>query len=114
MGRPKRNLLATAAEASTPPDKLQEGQHIARVEKAAGNNLYAVTLPSTEQEQQEQQGQLLVELPTRFRSALWIKRGGYVIIDTTALADRSNKLNGEIVTVIMDEKEWRKQSYWLS
>jgi probable RNA-binding protein EIF1AD len=104
MGRPKRNLLATAEETLTPPDALSEGQSIARVTKAAGNNLYNADLPSGRP--------ILVELPSRFRSTIWIKRGSYVVVDTKALADRDNKLDGEIINVVRDEREWKKQSYW--
>ena len=104
MGRPKRNLLATVEETLTPPDALSEGQSIARVTKAAGNNLYNADLPSGKP--------ILVELPSRFRSTIWIKRGSYVVVDTKALADRDNKLDGEIINVVRDEREWRKQSYW--
>lgn len=104
MGRPKRNLLATAEETLTPPDALSEGQSIARVTKAAGNNLYNADLPSGRS--------ILVELPSRFRSTIWIKRGSYVVVDTKALADRDNKLAGEIINVVRDEREWKKQSYW--
>ena len=104
MGRPKRNLLATVEETLTPPDALSEGQSIARVTKAAGNNLYNADLPSGRP--------ILVELPSRFRSTIWIKRGSYVVVDTKALADRDNKLDGEIINVVRDEREWKKQSYW--
>ena len=104
MGRPKRNLLATAEETLTPPDALSEGQSIARVTKAAGNNLYNADLSSGRP--------ILVELPSRFRSTIWIKRGSYVVVDTKALADRDNKLDGEIINVVRDEREWKKQSYW--
>ena len=105
MVRPKRNLLATAAETSAPPDILEDNIAIARVNKAEGKNLYSVELPSAKQP-------LLVELPSRFRSQIWIKRGGFVVIDTSAFMDRENKLNGEIVNVIRDEKNWRKKAYW--
>ncbi|KAL8942481.1 MAG: hypothetical protein Q9211_001375 [Gyalolechia sp. 1 TL-2023] len=107
MARPKRNLLATAQETSSPPATLDECHAIARVRTAEGQNLYAVELPSNTKP-------LLVELPSRFRSQIWIKRGGYVVVDTTAFADRDNKLDGEIVNVVRDEREWRKQSYWPS
>lgn len=106
MVRPKRNLLATVQETSSPPTLLDEGHAIARVRKAEGKNLYSVELPSIAK-------LLLVELPSRFRSQIWIKRGGYVVVDTTAFADRDNKLDGEIVNVVRDEREWRKQLYWL-
>ena len=106
MGRPKRNLLATAAETSSPPPSLDEGHSIAVVKKAEGNNLYSVELPLRKEP-------LLVELPSRFRSQIWIKRGGYVVVNRSAFDDRENKLGGEIVNVVRDEKQWRKQAYWL-
>ena len=105
MGRPKRTLLATAAETSVPPGVLDKGHVIARVKKAEGNNLYSVELPTAE-------NSLLVEMPSRFRSCIWVKRGGYVLVDTSAFEDRENKLDGEIVNVVRDEKEWRKKAYW--
>lgn len=104
MGAPKRKVLATAEETLTPPNALNGHQQIARVTKAAGNNLYSVELPSKES--------LLVELPARFRSTIWIKRGSYVVVDTEALEDRDNKLSGEIINVVRDEKAWRKADYW--
>ncbi|KAI9721953.1 MAG: hypothetical protein M1812_001911 [Candelaria pacifica] len=104
MARPKRNLIATAQETSTPPAELGESQRIAKVIKATGNNLYSVEFPSQETG--------LVELPARFRSTIWIKRGGYVLVDTSALQNRENKLIGEILNIVRDEKQWRKESYW--
>ncbi|KZF19346.1 nucleic acid-binding protein [Xylona heveae TC161] len=104
MPRPKRNVLAAAQESFEPPVELTEGQHIARVVKINGNNLYLAELPSKKQ--------LLVELPSRFRSTVWIRRGGYVLVDTNAFADRENKLDGEIAAVIRNDKEWRKMNYW--
>ena len=104
MGRPKRTLLATAEETSTPPPALDHGIVIAQVRRAEGKNLYAVELPD--------KSPLLVELPSRFRSTIWIKRGGYVVVNTNAFEERENKLDGEIVNVVRDEKRWRKQSYW--
>lgn len=104
MGAPKRKMLATAEETLFPPTALTEQQRIARVIKAAGNNLYSVELPSEES--------LLVELPARFRSTIWIKRGSYVVVDMEALEDRGNKLGGEIINVVRDEKAWRKADFW--
>lgn len=104
MGKPRRNLLATSEETMTPPTTLPESQSIARLSAAAGNNLYRVELPSTKV--------LLVELPARFRSTFWIKRGSYLLVDTFAMADRDNKLDGEIVNVVRNEKDWRKMAYW--
>ena len=104
MGPPRRKLQGIAKETLTPPDNLRHGLSIARVVKGEGNNLYSVELPSLKT--------LLVELPSRFRSTIWLKRGGYVLVDADALADRENNLDGEIVNVVRDEKEWRKEAYW--
>lgn len=99
-------MLATAEETSTPPSILPEGHFIARVVKAAGNNLYNVESATGIVN--------LVEMPARFRSTIWIIRGGYVVVDSTAFEDRENKLGGEIVNVVRDDKIWRKQAYWYS
>lgn len=104
MGPPKRNLLATIDETLTPPNKLEGGHVIARIVKAAGKNLYAVDLSSGDA--------ILVEMPARFRSTIWVKRGTFVVVDTDAYAERENKLGGEIVNIVRDEKQWRKESYW--
>lgn len=105
MGRPKRDFLATAAETESPPASLKESHVIARVRKAEGNNLYSVNTPNGQES-------LLVELPAKFRSQIWIRRGGFVVVNTAAFDERSNKLGGEIVNIIRDEKQWRKQAYW--
>ncbi|KAK3352245.1 hypothetical protein B0T25DRAFT_454966 [Lasiosphaeria hispida] len=107
MGKPKRNILAAAEESSTPPDQLTESQSLARVVKAEGNNLYAVTLPNKKP--------LLVELEPRFRNTIWIKRGGYVLIDVASSSEErppNSKVVGEIINVVRDEKAWRKLPYW--
>ncbi|KAB8225287.1 hypothetical protein BDV33DRAFT_198666 [Aspergillus novoparasiticus] len=104
MAPPRRKVLETAEETMTPPDELQQGQQIARVIKATGNNLYVVELPSKDT--------VLVELPSRFRSRIWMKRNSYVVVDTNALEDRDNKLDGEIINIVRDEKAWRKAPFW--
>lgn len=104
MGRPKRNVQAAAEETSTPPRALTATQSIARVLKATGNSLYACTLPNSQE--------ILVELPSRFRNTIWIKRGGYVLVDTKDAEVRENKIDGEILNVVRDEREWRKEAYW--
>ncbi len=105
MGRPnsKRSAFAAAEEASNPPSALTATQFIARVVKTEGTNLYTCALPD--------QKTVLVELPSRFRNTIWIKRGGYVVIDTKE-ADARPKINGEIINVVRDERTWRKESYW--
>ena len=110
MPKPKRNIQAVAEETLTPPDGLPQGQKIARVKSAAGNNLYNLELPADHEG--EAFSTILAELPSKFRSTIWIKRGNFVVVDATALADRGNKLGGEIVNIVRDEKRWRKMKYW--
>jgi probable RNA-binding protein EIF1AD len=104
MARPKRNLLATIDSTVTPPDTLPPAHQIARISTAAGNNLYNAELPDGKP--------VLAELEAKFRSTVWIKRGSYVVVDLSAMAVRDNKLDGEIVNVVRDEKAWRKMAYW--
>ncbi|KAJ5152352.1 hypothetical protein N7492_010647 [Penicillium capsulatum] len=104
MGPPRRKVLATAEETLTPPDELLETHQMARAIKATGNNIYLIELPNKEQ--------MLVELPARFRSTIWIKRGSYLVIDTKAQEERDNKIGGEIINIVRDEKAWRKASFW--
>lgn len=104
MPRPKRNINAVIEDTLTPPDALPQNQIIARLKQAAGKNLYNLELPNGEI--------VLAELNQKFRSTIWLKRGSYVVLDSSALADRENKLDGEIVNVVGDEKAWRKMSYW--
>jgi probable RNA-binding protein EIF1AD len=104
MGRPKRNITAAAEETSSPPPELTTTQSIAKVIKAEGNSLYSCSLPNKKT--------VLVELPSRFRNTIWIKNGGYVVIDTKEADARENKIDGDIINVVRDEHMWRKQSYW--
>ncbi|KAJ4425078.1 hypothetical protein N0V82_000131 [Gnomoniopsis sp. IMI 355080] len=107
MGKPRRNIVAAAEESATPPDELTADQVIARVSKAEGNSLYTCTLPNTKT--------VLVELAERFRNTIWIKRGGFVLVDRTPSEERTkanSKVDGEIINVVRDEKEWRKMPYW--
>jgi len=104
MPPPRRKLQATVEETLNPPTGLDKGQYIARIKNAAGNNLYHVELSNGTA--------LLVELEARFRSTIWLKRGGYVLVDTKTLADRENKIDGEIVNIVRDERAWRKAPFW--
>ncbi|KIV93352.1 hypothetical protein PV10_04569 [Exophiala mesophila] len=100
----RRRLRNTVAETLTPPDTLTQSQSIARVIKANGKDLYTVQTPESQT--------LLVELDSKFRATVWIKRGGYVLIDTSNTDDRENKIQGDIINIASDEKMWRKQPYW--
>lgn len=104
MGPPRRKVLATAEETMFPPDELADTHQIVRAIKATGNNIYLIEQPD--------KTQMLVELPARFRSTIWIKRGSYVVIDTKAQEERDNKIGGEIINIVRDEKAWRKAAFW--
>jgi probable RNA-binding protein EIF1AD len=104
MGRPKRSVQAAADETLTPPLVLTPTQSIARVVKTTGNHLYECTLPNDKE--------ILAELPPRFRNTIWIKRGGYVLVDSKDAGVRENKIDAEILNVVRDEREWRKETYW--
>lgn len=104
MPKPKRVVQARVQEATTAPASLPPTQFIARITKIEGKSLYACEQPDGKP--------ILAELEVRLRSTVWIKRGGYVVIDTAGLGGRDNKLDGEIVSVVQDEKAWRKMSYW--
>lgn len=123
MPRPKRNLHATAALTTSPPDDLPPNHTIARVVKAAGNNLYTVELPSSSPTSESTPlsptststlppNNKLAELPSRFRNTIYLKRNSFVVLDTAAFSERDNKLGGEIVNIVRSEKEWRRMGYW--
>ncbi|KAK4494474.1 hypothetical protein PRZ48_014772 [Zasmidium cellare] len=104
MPIPKRNIQAVQEETLTPPTTLPPTQKIAQVKTAAGKNLYNCTLPSGEA--------LLCELPSKFRSTVWMKRGSFVVVDLEAASARENKIGGEIVNIVGDVKAWMKASWW--
>lgn len=127
MGR-KRDTDSLVRE---PPAQLDPGQRICRVEQICGNNLYSVLLPphsagldsaghdSADALTPPATGtgtataeKVLVELPPKFRNTLWIRRGGFVLVDLAAGAARSNKIAGDIAAVIQDARPWRKMDYW--
>lgn len=99
----RRKIRNTAEATLTPPDSLSAGQTLARIVKAQGKDLYSVQTPDGTN--------LLVELEAKFRGTIFVKRGGYVLVDSSATG-RENKIQGEIVNIVRDERTWRKQPYW--
>lgn len=100
----RRKIRNAAEETLSPPETLAPGQQLVRVVKVQGKDLYTVQTADT--------SELLVELDARFRGTIFVRRGGYVLVDTTTSADRENKIQGEIVNIVRDEKAWRKRSFW--
>ncbi|EEB08824.1 translation initiation factor eIF1A-like protein [Schizosaccharomyces japonicus yFS275] len=95
---------ATFQASMDPPDHLEENQLIARVTALRGSSLFEVTDPAG--------STLLVEMPPKFRKSVWVKRGGYVLLDKSEFQDKKNKIDGTIVHVIHSTKVWMKQHYW--
>jgi probable RNA-binding protein EIF1AD len=113
----KRHLSSLDELTSTPPIPLPANNVIARIEKAQGTNIFLCTLPShtsqaTSEDKGASQEPVLAELSSIFRGTTWLRRGGYVVINTAAFEGRENKLNGEIVNVVRNEAAWRKMGYW--
>ena len=104
MRKSKRAINATATEMMTPPSELPSHFTIAKVVKAEGKNIWTVDCGNGNNQ--------LVEMPPRFRSTFWLRRGAFVVVDRAAFSDRDNKLFGEIANIVGDEKAWRKCPYW--
>jgi probable RNA-binding protein EIF1AD len=106
MGKPKRAVFAAAQETTSPPDELTDTQFIARAIKGEGNHVYTCELPNGKP--------VVVELEPKFRNTVFIRRGGYVLVDLASAEERSrsSRVVGEIINIVRDEKEWRKQPYW--
>lgn len=107
MGKPKRAaVLAAAQKSTTPPNELTHTQFVARVIKAEGNSLYTCELPNGKT--------AIVELEPKFRNTIFIRRGGYVLVDLESAEERlkTSKTMGEIINIVRDEKAWRKLPYW--
>lgn len=88
-----------------PPSPLPPSQVIARISHAQGKNLFICTLPGSTDT-------LLAELAPIFRGKAWLRRGGYVLVDTTTFEGRDNKIGGQIVNVVRNERNWKKMDYW--
>lgn len=87
-----------------PPHELPEHQKIACVMEIRDHDLYLCKTSSDEI--------LLTELPPRFRCKIWVRRGGFVVIDTHAFDKKGGKIQAEIIMVIQNEKMWKKKEYW--
>lgn len=75
--------------------------YYAKVTESRGKGQFLVTLPGTESD-------LLVYMPPKFRNALWIRRGSFVIVR------RYEVDKGELVHVLSPEqiKEIKREGKW--
>ncbi|KAF9966011.1 hypothetical protein BGZ70_003555 [Mortierella alpina] len=85
--------------------ELEEGQRFARVLGSRGKNIHEVQFQNGEE--------LLVNLPPKFRSLVWVKRGSYVIIEPAEEADKT-KVEGDIVAVLFPDhiKKYKQRGIW--
>jgi len=107
MSHSRKSLTAGALHSFPVPDPKTD--LIAKVCELRGSNTCEVELPSAEK--------MLVQIPTRFRKLIWIKRGNFVIIRTpqswTALdrkirAQVEHVLFPDQIKYLIQENEWPK------
>ncbi|KAG0019890.1 putative RNA-binding protein eif1ad [Podila clonocystis] len=85
--------------------ELEEGQQFARVLGSRGKSIHEVQLPGG--------AEILVNLPPKFRSLVWVKRGSYVIIEPAEEEDKT-KVAGDIAAVLFPDhiKKYKQEGIW--
>lgn len=64
--------------------------------------------------------EIVVEMPPKFRNAIFVKRGGFCVISVyqqimnleTIPALSDYKVQGEISNIVVNDREWQKYTYW--
>ncbi|KAG0290046.1 putative RNA-binding protein eif1ad [Linnemannia gamsii] len=99
-----RRKIATSDILTDIPE-LEEGQRFARVLGTRGKNVHEVQFSDNQE--------LLVNLPPKFRSLVWVKRGSYVIIEPAEEEDKT-KVGGDIIAVLFPDhiKHYKQQGIW--
>ncbi|PNW84714.1 hypothetical protein CHLRE_03g155800v5 [Chlamydomonas reinhardtii] len=72
------------------------GQAIVRALGSRGSNVIEVEFPDGRQ--------TLVLMPAKFNKKLWVKRGGFVMVEDSAQAEGDTKVTGTIVSVLYDDQ----------
>ncbi|CAE6429901.1 unnamed protein product [Rhizoctonia solani] len=85
------------------PD-VKNGIRICRIGVARGGSQFEVW---------DGESNWLAELPKRFRNTIWVRRGSYVLVDTTHGSTGSN-IKGEITFVLQKDhiSELKKRGEW--
>jgi len=84
-----------------------ETEKIARVTELRGSNICEVEIPEGEK--------FLVQLPTKFRKTVWVKRGNYVIINRpTAWDNMQYKVKAMVQHILFPDqiKYLKNESLW--
>lgn len=100
----RTKLHSLSRETAVPPDALLPTQAIARIVSNDGRNLYTVSLPGGKT--------LRAELDPKFVNTVWMKRGGFVLVQIRDDAAEGGKIPADIVNVVREERAWRKMPWW--
>lgn len=94
-----------ASQEDSAPALLPETDTYAKIIESRGKGQFLVTVPSNP-------ASLLVYMPPKFRHALWIRRGSFVIIRRYAKAADSNE--NELLHILSPEqiKEIKRDGCW--
>lgn len=83
----------------------KENQQIVRIVASKGNNLHEV------ESGEDDVGNYLVSMPTKFRRNVWIKRGDFVLVEPI---EEGDKVKAEIVRMLSPEhiKVYNEEQVW--
>ncbi|EFJ48885.1 hypothetical protein VOLCADRAFT_104609 [Volvox carteri f. nagariensis] len=93
MSRSRKHVTLGLDEEVQPPGP---GQSIVRALGSRGSNLIAVEFPDGRQ--------TLVLMPAKFNKKLWVKRGGYLLVEDSPAAGGDSKVTGTILSVLYDDQ----------
>ncbi|GLC42676.1 hypothetical protein PLESTB_001126200 [Pleodorina starrii] len=93
MSRSRKHVTLGLDEDVQPPEP---GQSIVRALGSRGSNLIAVEFPDGRQ--------TLVLMPAKFNKKLWVKRGGYLLVEDSPAAGDDTKVTGTILSVLYDDQ----------
>ncbi|KAF1814142.1 eukaryotic translation initiation factor eIF1 [Eremomyces bilateralis CBS 781.70] len=100
---PRNKLESIGLETANPPETLEYNQTIARIAKNEGRNLFTVSLPNGKS--------ALAELDQKFVNTVWMKRGGFVLVQRREDED-TGKVGADIINVVREDRIWKKMPWW--
>lgn len=94
MGNRRKHLTGGERQPLEPPT---EGQRIVRAVGPRGGNIVEVEYPGGRSS--------LCLLPAKFNKTLWIRKGGYLVVEESpeAVTDSATKVTGTVVQVLYDD-----------
>ncbi|KXZ47675.1 hypothetical protein GPECTOR_33g557 [Gonium pectorale] len=99
MSRSRKHITQGVDGDIEPPGP---GQAIVRALGSRGSNLIEVEFPDGRQ--------TLVLMPAKFNKKLWVKRGGFLLVENSEAAEGDTKVTGSILSILYDDqiKQLRK------